>query len=543
MADQIPCPNPACSHTFTLAELQAAAQVRCPRCGFRMQGRGPAMPAAPPAPAAPAAKPAAKAAAPQATATQVKRAAVPPKAAVARPVARPTPSASPGGVDVDLVEEPAAPPLVPPAAPVAPLVAPPVTPPVGATSGPIAPAPPRGDALRFVTRLLVIVAVVGFSFCVVSTASVFMLVKLEFFTLEDLRSGQVSLEGPKRSDRQTFWGNARNVKGGEEKAFKLLLAKNAWTPDKELKTNLGALGAWRHRQDDVWLAVAVKDYDTQKPRDAELLQQAIERLEQEFGDSLELAAKSEPTDFAGVPSQRLTFRGQTGAVVWSGECLMFTQHGFGYWVFLAGPSLDEVRPYELELGKEDTGFSFAADRKGWREQPPKMQTFTSTDGRLAVTAPEGVWEKSPSATVEFDTGTLLLLGRFLKEKDNQKNAHLQAFTLDREPDLKAAATQARDYLAKQKKDQNSGYKLEPTGEGGVGADVGSVEDVGNRKGRILELKLSLNDTSARYYLMAVVSESDAVVVVLFDCTWKSRQIWRQDFLELVKAMKVRAKAA
>src|SRR5437879_215403 len=47
MANTIPCPNPVCTHEFGLAELQSAAQLLCPKCGFRMEGRGPAKPAAP----------------------------------------------------------------------------------------------------------------------------------------------------------------------------------------------------------------------------------------------------------------------------------------------------------------------------------------------------------------------------------------------------------------------------------------------------------------------------------------------------------------
>src|SRR5260370_36431246 len=101
MADQFPCPNPTCTHVFTLAELQTAAQVGCPRCGFRMQGRGPAQPAPPtrPAPAvarpvAPAVPLAAPVQAPIVAATLVLPAAAPmrqakpvqPRASPARPV-------------------------------------------------------------------------------------------------------------------------------------------------------------------------------------------------------------------------------------------------------------------------------------------------------------------------------------------------------------------------------------------------------------------------------------------------------------------------
>jgi hypothetical protein len=220
---------------------------------------------------------------------------------------------------------------------------------------------------------------------------------------------------------------------------------------------------------------------------------------------------------------------------------MFTHHGFGYWIFLAGPTLDDLPPFETELKNKDTGFSLATDRAGWREQPVKMESFTASDNHLTVTAPEGVWERATSAKDEFDTGTLLLLGRYLKEKDNTKNAHLQTFTLDKQADLKEAMKLAKAHMEKVRKDENSGYKLEPGSDAAGASELGTVEDVGNRRGRVAEMKLTLNDSPMRFYLVAVISEADHVTVVLCDCNWKSRQIWRQEFLGLLKTLKVRSK--
>ena len=68
-----------------------------------------------------------------------------------------------------------------------------------------------------------------------------------------------------------------------------------------------------------------------------------------------------------------------------------------------------------------------------------------------------------------------------------------------------------------------------------------MEDIGNRKGRVADLLLTLNDSRVRYYMVAVISEPEHVTVVLCDCTWKSRQIWRQDFLDLFKTFRAKAK--
>jgi hypothetical protein len=544
MANKIPCPNPACTHVFALAELQASAALCCPRCGFRMQGRGKTVAAAPAAPAKPSASPSAS---PAATVIVAQIAASPPASALpvrpepARPTAARPLKAPAAKIDVKLVTAPA------PAAPViaAPVVAPsgnrvvvvpPATPPTDK------PAPRRGDGTRAVMRLLLVLGVIAAAFCLVATGLVVIVTGFGFMSFDDIVNGRMPVDvRAQRGDYQAFTGNARNLRGTEEKAFKLLLAKNSWAPDKELKTQLAANWAWMNKQDDVWLAVAVKDYGTQKPREAELLQLGIERLEQRFGENLELAAKAEPLDFAGAPAQKLTFKGTLGAVVWWGECITLTHHGFGYWIYLGGPTSDEVEPFEAELKKEETGFSLVTDRKGWREQPPRTESFASSDGVLTVTAVEGVWEKAGSATGEYDTGTLLLLGRYLKERDNQKNAHLQTFTLEKQTDAKEAMKLAKEHIEKVKKEQTSGYKLAAASDAAGQSELGVVEDIGNRRGRIAELMLSVNDNAMRYYLVAVISEGDQVHVVLCECNWKSRQIWRQEFLGLFKAMKVRAK--
>ena len=64
-----------------------------------------------------------------------------------------------------------------------------------------------------------------------------------------------------------------------------------------------------------------------------------------------------------------------------------------------------------------------------------MDTFVSTDKVISLMAPEGVWEGATAANAEFESGTLLLLGRYLKEKDNQKNAHLQVFVPRLDPSV------------------------------------------------------------------------------------------------------------
>src|SRR5947209_5936635 len=401
MADQLPCPNPTCSHVFTLAVLQASPAVVCPRCGFSMQGK-----AAPPKPAAPAKAPPAS-----------------------PPLALPV-----GGTILTAEIVAPAPQRAAVVSPPPPVVAPPIAP---AYAPPVAAPGPRADGLRAALRMCIVLGAVGMAVLLVIGGVFAILVGFGFATPRELLTLQALHNIGKDSattGRQPFVGRARTVKGTEEKAFRLLLAKDVWTPDKDLRTRLGALGAWQNKDAGVWLAIAVKDFGTHNPREAELVQSGMERLEAYFGEALELAAKTESVEFAGTAAQKLTFKGQLNAVVRWGECVMLAHQGFGYWIFLAGPTLEETQPLEDELKAEQTGFALETDRKGWREQPPPVDRFVSSDGVLSLTAAEGVWEKATQPNVEYETGTLLLLGRYLKERDNLKNAHLQTLTLPKHDD-------------------------------------------------------------------------------------------------------------
>jgi hypothetical protein len=498
---------------------------------MRVQGKAPAKPAVA-RPAAPTAKPVVPTARPVAPAAKpvawTAKPVAPPAAPLARPVAAPARAAAPVArpeedIDVDLVED--APPP-PPAAPV---------PDAGAfaTDGPL--VKPRGPRRRTWGQLIARLAVIGFVL-LLAAGIVLGAGYYVFFVALDVNSigGGGGLAG---SGASTFTGLVRNLNNQDEKAFRLVLSRDTWAPGKELSRRLGALTAWKHKEADVWFAVAVKDYGTQRPRDAELVKQGMERLAQHFGDNLELAAKTEPTDFAGEQAQALTFKGAVGAVNWWGKCILFTQDGIGYWFIAAGPTLDELRPHLAKL-KADNSFTVVTDRRGWREQPPRMETFAAANGAFSLTAPASVWEKYPATAVEFEGGVLYLFGRFLQEKDNAKNAHLQAFTMDKQADLKEALKAARTYIERLKKEQNSNYKFELAGdEQGAQSEQGLAEDIGARPGRLIDLKMLFGETPSRFYLLGVVNEGPNTVVFVCDCTWQSRQIWRQDFMELLRSYK------
>ncbi len=540
MANTIPCPNPICTHDFSQAELQAAAQLLCPKCGFRMQGRGPAKPAAAPVKAAAAPKPAVAPKPPPAP--PAPKAAPPAKA----PLAALMPAAKP-------LAPPPKPPLAQPMPASPPLAAPPLAAPVAAS--PIAPGEPpaasqesddgffnpdlavdTGTLVRTApkpqrkfdwSRLLVRVLAIGLAASVVILAITGTL--WFFFGSTGISSLNSELKG------NIYPGL---VKG--EKVYKLALVREEWEVDRDAKNGFEAHSAWKHRQmeHEFWFAICVQDYGVLKPRDAEMLRFGIDKLENYYGDALELAAKAEPAKVGDIPAQKLAFKGQMKAANWLGECYMFFHNGFGYWLFLASPDRDTVDFFSGELPKKN--FFVESDRRGWREQAPPTRTYASLNKKVTATVPEAVWEKHDAKNVD-ENGELLLSGTYLKSKDNRKNATMLVFSYKKEDDLKTAMKTARDYLVGTLKGdgENMNFKIVHAAEVAPGqTEIGTVENIGNRRGRLIDLKRLFNDEPKplRYHLLAVVNEPDIGYAIYCDCTWESRQIWRQEFLDILAKM-------
>jgi hypothetical protein len=262
-----------------------------------------------------------------------------------------------------------------------------------------------------------------------------------------------------------------------------------------------------------------------------------EHLESYFGETLELAEKTEAAEIAGQTAQRLDFKAQIKQVFWWGECYMFTKNGIGFWFIMAAPTLDEARQELSDLQKDNRGLVLIDERRGWREQPPTMERFKGTKYPLYISAPEGVWEKF-KAEDQDERGELFLFGRYLKEKDNRKNASVLILALDKKPSLKESLKDARAYFDSKKKEEDKNYQTEPVAEKG---EEGIVSMIGDRPGRILDLRLQLGNEPKRYVLLAVADGGEQHFAILCDCTWESRQIWRQDFLDLLRTFQLKKK--
>jgi hypothetical protein len=500
MANTIPCPNPACTHDFSMAEVQATAQLLCPKCGFRIQGTAPTKPAPAPVPAV---------------------------ASVNVPLAMPVTSPPIASNN---------PPL---AVPVATTPAPTeeslpdalfFNPDIAGSTGTLVRTGTTTKKKLTWSRLLINAFAVGFAVSVVVAA-----VGAIVMWFPDVK-GMFT-----RNDGDSFTGLLRNSKNENEKVYKLNLSRNDWSPDTEIKRDFKAHSAWRHNTEDFWFAVVVSDFGMFKPRDADVLGDGIDKLEQYFGDKLELDKMAEPAKFASLNAQKLQFVGTVRDALWRGECYMFFNNGIGYWLFAASPDREILNRLAAELAEKH--FSVVSDRRGWREQPTPTTTYKSDNGKLEITVPKKGWNKSESPKAEYETGELELGGVYKKEKDGRKNATLIIFTLENKGDLSESLKAARDKLEAQWKSKDQKYNIVNAADAAQDAagqkEIGAKIDFGNRTGRMIDLKLQFHDKAMRYFLLAVMKEGDVTYAIVCDSAWESRQIWRQDFLDVLRLLSVK----
>src|SRR5207237_7209207 len=127
-------------------------------------------------------------------------------------------------------------------------------------------------------------------------------------------------------------------------------------------------------------------------------------------------------------------------------------------------------------------------RGSWREQPSKLETFTGNKLLVTVEAAEGVWEKFPPLEEEARID-LYLAGKYLKEKDNRKNASAMLLALDKQNDTKEAMRAAREFVANSKMAEHKEATLALAGGDEIPAqgELGTLCKFGNRHGRLVEL--------------------------------------------------------
>jgi hypothetical protein len=432
----------------------------------------------------------------------------------------------------------------------APPAAPPMPHPAPANPTPSAPAAP---ALNSPAKSEKIVHVRGLKKprsrqpilkAVVVASVIGLFVGAVFFLIYTLGPSLRPIPGPGGGHNPGLAFYVRNHRGQDEKAFTLTLDKGTWAVDKEMKNRLKALAAFKRADPsaDAWVAVAVQDFGFRKPREGELLNGAIERLRVQFGDSLMINTKPEPAKVGGVEASRCAFVGRTN-IVWNGECYLVPHHGFAYWIFVASPTLEAAQQQFAELD-EQKAFAFTTERRGWTEQPPDMESFAALGNAFFVQAPRLVWRKNDPKT-EDENGVIFLSGLFQSLSTHgpdfatAKNATFVGVALDRKADLREAYKSAVAYFEKRKLEESKDYRFEP-----IEATAhlkGELAEVGDQPGSIGEAKLMRGAEKMRFIVFAAFNDAAKTYGLRFECAWENQMIWRKEFQELIKTVRLGSK--
>ncbi|HEV3258239.1 MAG TPA: hypothetical protein VG013_15260 [Gemmataceae bacterium] len=488
MSNGFPCPNPSCSHVFPRASVAASGSLTCPRCGMVFQFRADAETAK----ASPAVRPA----------PPPDKPAVPP--AAARP-APPAPQPVPIAAAVTAARPPQ--PAIPVAAPVGPAP--------GAADNPFATplqlSPTARPPLRRRARGWGKYAVLG---VVLAGIAGLVVVAVKLFSEQDQ--------------------DQADALPGQKAKFPLhncqfVVPPDPWAQDHSLQTSTGAnLLTMRRSDPNGWLALAGKDYKTRTPRDAEVIDEGVRRLEGYF-QNFQWEQKGD-VDVGGQKAQRLVFQGEVKEVRMGGECYVLTAQGIAYWLSVWTPAKyadQEAKEFDQMRAR----FTVLGERNGWEEKRPTPKTFRGTKVPYTLRDTQGVWEQDPEPQNADADADLLLRGKDPADpQDVLRMAQVMVLILGPQNNAAAAVAGARTRLEKQEKKDTPGITVEPLSDKDD-ADAKAVR-VGTTRGHILTLHVK-GQSRHRFVLLAVVRRPDQVLVVQCDCDLKRRSLWERDFRQLL----------
>ncbi len=543
MPPTFPCPNPVCTQVFSADAVQGASSLVCPRCGTKFEFR----------PLAPAPVPAAPKAAPQRPPGQTPRVAASPAKPASRPAgpapARasahappplPVPIARPvaGAVRVappPLPPKPAAPPP-PLAAPVAPMAAPlagaPAAAPTlafGSPSDVLLKAPRRRRGLPgWLTAALIVVPVFG------AVAGLVLWATYAGFSLWSLPTPGTAL-----SDAQ--------AKGFIQQGnFRINPPGPPWKQDTALQVQMHVDLAYRRTGPSSCMALAFKDYQTRLPRDAELIDDALGKINL-FLTNVEYEQKPKGEQkLGGRPALALEFTGEDPEhVLVEGECLTTAYRGFGYWFFTWGPQ-DDHDNLTAEWADLRQGFAMGKLREGWSEAPPKTLTLVGNKLPYQLDYVEDVWRKQ-----ELDgydrRADAVLMGYDPKDKDARRGdltAVVQVLGLEKAKDLGEAVKEARAYLLEMEKEKQAdadqynfpGATMEVVADKSL-PNADNDADVGAFRGHITKFDVKKSADQQKYVVLAVVRQEADVLAVVCECAWERRNYWEQEFTPLLAKLR------
>jgi hypothetical protein len=514
MSSTFPCPNPVCTQVFEAEAVKGASRLVCPRCGTKFELR--------PRPAAPA-KPstALPRTTPKVSGTPASPSAAPSprRSALVRPTTMPAPT------------KPAAlPPSPPPAVPPAVLMAAPV-------AAETAPA-----SLSFDSDSAVVHRRPRRRGGLPGWLSAAILIVLVFGGASLLVVGAIF-----NAYNWFVPPNSQATVSSQQGNFSIVPPKS-WRQDTALQAAMKVDLAYRRSNPSSVMALAFRDYRTRLPRDAEMIDGALNKLHTYLGNvEYEVQPKNEEVKLAGRAALQMDFTAENPEHVQvAGQCLMTASRGIGYWVFTWGP-VDDQDKLADEWTAIRQNIQLGDQREDWTEAPRVTIPIKGIQLPYKLDYAKGLWEKQPLDGYD-KRADVVLLGYDPKDKDARRGdqaALVQILALNKAPDLEAAAKEARDYLLemeKEKEGAGDAYNfpnatVEPANEKSL-QNTDDATNVGGFHGRLFKLEVKKSPEQRKYVVMAVVNiEGEGVLAVVCECDWARRDYWEREFTPLLDKLR------
>jgi hypothetical protein len=313
---------------------------------------------------------------------------------------------------------------------------------------------------------------------------------------------------------------------------------NPWKRDEAARPlGVATLLTMQRTNPNGWLALAAQDYKTRAPRDAEVVEENIQRLGLYF-QNLETNYQ-ENDELGGLRAQHLTFQGRVNQVLMFGDCYLLSANGIVYCLAIWGPA-ESTKASREEFTELRKGFALLKEREGWTEEQPKEVEFVGHRASYSLRGPEGLWVEYGLPDKVDPKADLVLQGKDrVEDKHVDKMAQVTVMLLEPQKDLGEAVKAARAHVEAQHKEI---WELTTMA---VMRDADGAQDkdlpVGNAAGHIVKLHVKNGQVRERFLVLAVVPRPRQVIAIQCECDWKRRQSWAADFDQLLKTFRVQEK--
>jgi hypothetical protein len=508
---KVPCPNPACTAVFRPESLRGASKLTCPRCGTAFEFR--ATPGKPSSGSLKkinvdkaAERPRAKPDAPRSTATGKRPSSG--QMRVAPTVDMP--------VDVDVVL--AEPEPIP-------------------TAAPVAAAPDASEGLAFAEEPLIRSPLVrkrrrgGWQRALVIAA---VLLATTGAAVGGLWWAMTTIpDAGDYSDRNA----AQN--------FVLPHPGRAWSGDDVARLRMQVNYYFRRVKPTGAMALLVRDYKTRLPSEAEMLDEALNKLRNNFPKLDQEMKPAEGQTLGGQPARVLSFQAtDADEVDVVGEVYMLAYRGYGYWLFGWHP-VGEEDAMNGEWERVRNTFTLGNKRDGWKEKPRDTDPLAVPEAGLQLAYAKGVWEEDDPASYD-PAAKKVLRGSYPSETPGAKPDKLasrksivRVLVLDRKDNLKAGAAAARDYVLENQKDpERGGYPattLVPLKDKD-GTESDREMEFGLLHGRLMKFEMRNSPDLEKFLMLGVVNQPKGLVVFWCESGWDKRDFWEQEFTTLLSSL-------